>query len=102
MTNDRNDKNEQKSTAATTGVTPAGKQDNATEGKSEQDKAAMMNVEIKKVWNKLTDEDIKLYDRQPDQFFSKLKEKHSVSKEDGQKRLQDIKTSCGCSSTKAA
>ena len=69
---------------------------------SKQNNSAMMAVEIKKAWNKLSDEDIKLYEKQPDQFFAKVKEKHNVSTEDAQKRMKEIKASCGCNTEKAA
>jgi hypothetical protein len=69
---------------------------------SKQNNSAMMASEIKKVWNKLSDEDIKLYEKQPDQFFAKVKEKHNVSTEDAQKRMKEIKASCGCTTEKAA
>ena len=62
----------------------------------------MISAEIKKSSSKLSDDDIKLYATQPDTFFSKLKEKQGVSREDAQKRLAEIKTGCGCGSAKAA
>lgn len=73
-------------------------QDNA----STQKKAEMLSAEIKKTWNKLTDDDVKLLESQPDQFFAKINEKHSVSREDAQKRLGEIKAAGGCTAEKAA
>lgn len=60
------------------------------------------NAKIKETWSKLSDDDIKLYNGSRDQFFAKLKEKHSISKEDGEKRLQEIEKSCAaaCSTEK--
>ena len=79
------------------------KQDNATASMTPEAKAEKLNAEIKKSWNKLSDDDVKLFAAQPEQFFAKLKEKQGVSKEDAQKRLTEIKASCGsCSSEKAA
>ena len=64
---------------------------------------AKLHAKIKETWNKLGDNDIKLYDENRDQFFSKLKEKQNVSREDAQKKIQEIEKACGCgSSTKAA
>jgi uncharacterized protein YjbJ (UPF0337 family) len=81
---------------------PAAKQDNATPMTPEA-KAEKISAEIKKSWNKLSDDDAKLFPAQADKFFAALKEKQGVSKEDGQKRLDEIKASCGsCSSEKAA
>ena len=67
-----------------------------------QGKAAMLNAEIKKVWGKLSDEEIRMHDTQQDQFFGKIKEKHGLSKEDAQKRLTEIKTAYGSSKENAA
>lgn len=57
------------------------------------DKAAKLHAKIKETWSKLSDDDIKLYQGNRDQFFAKLTEKQSVSKEEGQKMLQDIEKS---------
>jgi len=79
----------------------AAAQDNAA--MTPEAKAAKMNSEIRKSWDKLSDEDAKLFPAQADKFFEKLKEKQGVSKEDGQKRLDEIKASCGgCTAEKAA
>lgn len=68
-----------------------------------QNNKASIGSEIRKVWSKITDQDIALYEDQPDQFFLKLKEKHGVSQEDAQKRLKAMKTACGsCGTQKAA
>lgn len=90
-----NNENTQKSVLPASAST-APKQDNANSASASQDKAGMLNAEIKKTWSKLTDEDVKLYDKQPDQFFSKLKEKHNISTEDAMKRMTQIKAACGC------
>jgi uncharacterized protein YjbJ (UPF0337 family) len=66
------------------------------------DKALKLNAKIKEVWSKLSDDDIKLYAGNKDQFFAKLKEKQNVSREDAEKQLQGIETSCAtaCSTEK--
>ena len=58
------------------------------------DKAAKISKEIKATWSKLSDDDVKLYASSRDQFFAKLKEKESVSKDDAEKRLQEIEKTC--------
>ena len=79
------------------------KSDNSNQSMTPEAKAEKIASEIKKSWSKLSDDDVKLFPTQADQFFAKLKEKQGVSKEDGQKRLDEIKASCGsCSSEKAA
>ncbi len=80
---------------------------NKTENKQAQpmdskDSKSMLDAEIKKTWNKLSDDDIQLYETQPAQFFDKLKTKHGVTREDANKTLRELKVSCGCDSSKAA
>ncbi len=55
-----------------------------------------LNAEIKKTWNKLSDDDIKLCGTNRNQFLDKVKEKQGVSREDGEKKLQELEKSCGC------
>jgi hypothetical protein len=66
------------------------------------EKAVKFNAKIKELWSKLGDDDIKLYATNKDQFFAKLKEKQNVSKDDAEKQLKEIETSCAaaCSSDK--
>jgi uncharacterized protein YjbJ (UPF0337 family) len=79
------------------------KHDNAaTPAAGSQEKTNALHAEIKKHWNKLTDDEIKMHSKQPDQFFGKVKEKHGVSKDEAQKQLATLKSSCGCGSEKAA
>ena len=60
-------------------------------GKAEtSDKILQLTARMKETWSKLSDDDIKLYNGNRDQFFAKLKEKHNVSKEDAIKRMQEI------------
>lgn len=89
---------------ASSGYTPNIKDtsNKAMPDKQGKDPKAMLADSIKKTWNKLSDDDIKLYDNQPDQFFDKLKTKHGITREDANKTLRELKTSCGCGSEKAA
>lgn len=83
----------------------AAKSENAAtpENAASAESAAKLQAQIKQTWGKLNDEDIKLYEGKPDQFFAKLKEKQNVSKEDGQKKMQELEKACGCGpATKAA
>ncbi len=72
--------------------------------KSPQEKAAMIKSEIKKAWNKLTDDDVNLYENQPEAFFARVKEKHGTTREQAEARLQNIKNTCShaCGGEKAA
>ncbi len=67
-------------------------------------KADTLGLEIKKTWNRLSDDEIKLHAEQPDQFFAAIKTKYGTDKEEAQKRLTEIKASCdaSCTSDKAA
>ena len=60
--------------------------------------AAKFHAKVKQTWNKMDDADIKLYDGKREQFFSKLKEKQNVSREDAVKKIQEIEKDCGCAS----
>jgi hypothetical protein len=95
MTNKENPQKPTQATAPNTNATYASSAPN-------KDPAVALHAEIKKTWSKLSDEDIKLHEKQPEQFFSKVKEKQNVSNEDAQKRLKEMKTSCGCGTSKAA
>jgi uncharacterized protein YjbJ (UPF0337 family) len=68
------------------------------------EKIPELNAKIKETWGKLSDDDIKLYNGNRDQFFAALKEKQGVSKEDGEKHLQEIQKSCAtsCSTEKTS
>jgi len=55
------------------------------EGKFQQ-----LNGEIKKMWGRLTDDEITLLDGQEDSFYGKLKEKYGIAREEGEKRLREI------------
>lgn len=74
---------------------------NKTDG---SDKSTQIQAKIKSAWNKLNDEDIKLYTSNRAQFLAKLKEKQNVSREEAEKKLQEFEKSCGsaCGSEKVA
>lgn len=55
------------------------------EGKFQQ-----LNGEIKKLWGRMTDDEITLLDGQEDSFYGKLKEKYGIAREEGEKRLKEI------------
>lgn len=61
-----------------------------------------LHRKIKETWSGLSDSDVKLYDGKRDEFFAKLKEKANISKEDAQKKMQQIEKDCGCSGTAKA
>lgn len=61
-----------------------------------------LHKKIKETWSGLSDRDVELYDGDRDAFFAKLKEKNNISKEDAQKKLQQLEKDCGCSSTARA
>lgn len=74
----------------------------ADQSKVDPAKTEKLHAEIKKNWSKLSDDEVKLHAEKPEEFFGKVKEKHGVSKEDAQKRLTEMKSSCGCGDSKAA
>lgn len=61
-----------------------------------------LHKKIKETWSGLSDSDVKLYDGKRDEFFAKLKEKANISKEDAQKKMQQLEKDCGCSGTAKA
>jgi uncharacterized protein YjbJ (UPF0337 family) len=61
-----------------------------------------LHKKIKETWSGLSDNDVKLYDSKREDFFAKLKEKNNISKEDAQKKLQQLEKDCGCASTAKA
>ena len=67
-----------------------------------KESADKLHRKIKETWSGLSDGDIKLYSGNRDAFFVKLQEKQSVSKQDAQKRLQQLEKECGCEATKVA
>lgn len=70
--------------------------------KTSEQKDDALRAEIKKSWGKLSDADIGLYEKESDKFFSAIKEQYGTSKEEAQKKFEQIKTDCGCGSKKVA
>lgn len=62
-------------------------------GKFEQ-----LKGEIKKVWGKLTDDDILAYQGNQDKFFGKVKEKYGLAREAAEERIQEFHQTCATSS----
>lgn len=67
-----------------------------------KDSAEKLHRKIKETWNGLSDSDVKLYDGNRDAFFARLKEKANISKEDAQKKMEQLEKDCGCSSAEKA
>lgn len=61
-----------------------------------------LHRKIKETWSGLSDSDVKLYDGKRDDFFARLKEKANISKEDAQKKMEQLEKDCGCSSAAKA
>lgn len=78
------------------------KNQNVQHNANSKEDAAKMHKKIKETWSGLSDSDINLYDGKREEFFTKLKEKANISKDDAQKKLQQIEKDCGCSSTTKA
>ncbi len=57
---------------------------------------------IKETWSGLSESDINLYEGKREEFFAKLKEKGNLSREDAQKKMEQLERDCGCSSTAKA
>lgn len=78
------------------------KNQDMNKNQNSKENSEKLHRKIKETWSGLNDEDIKLYDGKRDQFFIKLQEKQKVSKEDGQKKMQQLEKDCGCGAAKAA
>lgn len=78
------------------------KNQNMQKNKNSKESMEKLHRKIKETWSGLSDSDVKLYDEKRDEFFAKLKEKANISKEDAQKKLQQLEKDCGCSSTAKA
>lgn len=76
--------------------------DNKNQNKPSAENTAKLHRKIKETWSGLSDDTIKLYESNKDQFFAKLKEKAHVSKEDAQKKIAQLEKDCGCSGTAKA
>lgn len=61
-----------------------------------------LHKKIKETWTGLSGEEVRLYEGKRDDFYAALKNKHSVSREDGEKKMIQIEKDCGCSLGKDA
>lgn len=66
-----------------------------------QPKSEKLCAEIKKTWDKLTDDDVKLLESNTAQFFAKIKEKYNLTQAEAQKSLDEMKAA-HCTANKAA
>lgn len=78
------------------------KNQNMKQSSNSKENTEKLHKKIKETWSGLSDNDVKLYDGKRDEFFAKLKEKANISKEDAQKKMQQIEKDCGCSGTAKA
>ncbi|MDD4617085.1 MAG: hypothetical protein PHW76_08255 [Alphaproteobacteria bacterium] len=53
-----------------------------------------MKDKIKETWDRLSDDDIALYNGNEEQFFGKVQEVYGISKEDAESRIKEIQESC--------
>ena len=67
-----------------------------------QGKLTQLSGKIKETWGRLSDNDIALANGKKEQFFGKLQEVYGLSREDAEKRFNELKKSCACASDKAA
>ena len=80
-----------------------------TANNNSQDHSQKLNAEIKKTWDKLTDEEIGFQASKPDKFYEALKTKYSINKDEAEKTVKKLDVECaaacaasGKSSDKAA
>ena len=103
MTTNENKENTNSPMKAASGnYQPAPKTDGAAGNTTDKAMNEKIIAEIKKTWNKLSDDEIKMYETQPEKFFEKVKVKQGINRDEAAKQLKTIKTSCGCGSEKAA
>lgn len=55
-----------------------------------------MRGDIKKMWGKMTDDDIMLLDGQQDKFYGRLKEKYGIARDEAEKAVKKFEKNCGC------
>lgn len=75
---------------------------NMNKNENSKENTEKLHKKIKETWSGLSDSDVKLYDGKRDEFFANLKEKANISREDAQKKLQQLEQDCGCSTTAKA
>jgi hypothetical protein len=64
-----------------------------------KENAEKLHKKIRETWTGLSESDVKLYEGDREAFYAKLKEKVNVSREDAQKKIEQLEKDCGCSST---
>jgi uncharacterized protein YjbJ (UPF0337 family) len=57
---------------------------------------------LKETWGKLTDDDIATLEGKSEQFYGKVKEHYGIEKEAAEKKVKELKDSCGCGSANKA
>lgn len=57
-----------------------------------------LKAEIKRTWSKLSDDEIAFSEKDPSRFNAAVKQKYGLSSEDADKRMKEIKATCGCAS----
>ncbi len=77
-------------------------QQNMNQTSNSKENMEKLQKKIKEKWSGLSDSDVKLYDGKREEFFAKLKEKSSISKEEAQKEIKQIEKDCGCVGTSKA
>lgn len=55
------------------------------EGKNKQ-----LAGSIKKMWGKLTDDEVMLYNGEQEKFFGKLQEKYGIAKQEAEKQIRKM------------
>lgn len=54
---------------------------------------------IKETWGKLTDDEITQLEGNAQQFYGKVQEKYGIAQAEAEKKINEWKASCGCSSS---
>ncbi len=53
-----------------------------------------MKDKIKETWDRLSDDDIALYNGNEEEFFGKIQEVYGISKEAAESRIKEIQETC--------
>ncbi len=52
---------------------------------------------VKKLWGKLTDDDIMLLKGNAQEFYGKVQKNYGLGREEAEKKIRELESSCGCS-----
>jgi uncharacterized protein YjbJ (UPF0337 family) len=63
-------------------------------------KAPSFYAKIKEAWNKMSDDDVKLYNTSRDKFFALLNEKHHVNKEEAERKIAEFQKTMSATNDK--